>query len=53
MPVVRRLLVAPPEATVELGVQAGSNSVVELAGLGFDVPIVPRQAAIPDSTLGS
>ncbi len=47
LPVVRRLLIAPPLATVSLSVNPGPARVVSLAELGQTAALMPVQAPIP------
>ena len=46
LPVVRKLFIAPPNATVSLDYTIGSESAIDIAS-EFGVPVMPRQAPIP------
>ncbi|MBU0616495.1 MAG: hypothetical protein KKI02_02135 [Planctomycetes bacterium] len=53
LPVVRKLFIAPPGATVSLDVDAGLASIIDLSAEGFAAPVTPTQsraAGSPDET---
>ena len=47
VPVVRRLFIAPPGATVSATAELGRAVVVRLAEAGYAVPVMPLQAPVP------
>jgi hypothetical protein len=47
LPVVRRLFIAPPGAKLNLTVDAGPGTPVDLKALGLDSPLTPLQSRIP------
>jgi len=46
LPVIRRLFVAPPDATVTLTTRAGEATVIDLADMGYPMPVLPVQAPV-------
>ncbi len=46
LPVVRRLFIAPPEATVTVTMHVGQPTVFGLADVGYPMPVLPVQAPV-------
>ena len=45
-PVIRRLFVAPPRATVSVTATTTQPTVIDVAAAGYDCPLIPVQASI-------
>ena len=52
LPVVRKLFIAPPGATISLGVNESPASMIDLSAAGFDSPVIPWQPQVPVSPEG-
>ena len=47
LPVIRRLFIVQPDASVAVNATLGAAEVIDLATVGAALPVIPRQAPIP------